>query len=95
MGNVWFIATNNTILICKRAFADLRIISNIAQLGVIMISDNFVIHCESIVLRVGGSWVKERLHVAFSWIKEHSKVFRFERAHRKIQSRSLFEYRIN
>lgn len=69
---------------------DLRVISNIAQLGEIMISDHFVVHCDSIVLRVGGAWVKQRLHVAFAWIKEHSKLFRFERAHRKFQSRSKY-----
>lgn len=62
---------------------ELKTISNIARVGIMFICDNFVMHYENIVLRVGGETIKQRLHVVFHWINQHQTLFQFQKAHCK------------
>lgn len=77
-------------MICL-SVADLKTIIAIAQAGVIFVSDHFTVRYESLVLRVGGPAIKQRLHVTFAWFQQYQKVFLFERVHGKHRNGSQVE----
>lgn len=71
----------SSINIC---FVELKTIARIARLGILFISDHFVMHYEDIVLRIGGESIKQRLQTVFHWINQNATLFQFHKAHCKI-----------
>lgn len=61
----------------------MKTIVAIAQHGSIFISDHFTLRYESLVLRVGGPAIKQRLHVTFAWLQQYQQLLQFERVHQQ------------
>lgn len=60
---------------------DLKVIARLAKLAIVTIHDNFVSHCESVVLQIGGTAIKQRLHSVFYWILQHKQLFNLDNMH--------------
>lgn len=60
---------------------DLKVIARLAKLAIVSVHDNFVTHCESVVLLIGGTAVKQRLHSVFYWILQHKQLFNLDNMH--------------
>lgn len=60
---------------------DLKVIERLAKLAIVSIHDNFVTHCENVVLQLGGTSVKQRLHSVFYWILQHRQLFNLDNMH--------------
>lgn len=60
---------------------DLKAIARLAKLAIVSLHDNFVTHCESVVLQIGGTFVKQRLHSVFYWISQHKQLFNLDDMH--------------